>query len=173
MTTVKGAWSRAELERFLDEALVPVRLGCHHSNGGLWMLSLWYQYTDGTIRCATGRDSDIANFLRANDSVSFEISTNQPPYMGVRGSGTASLSPDENKQRLESLIERYLGGTDSELATRLLTDQREEVVITVEPRRLYTWDFTERMQRAITDSPAARNPEPSSPKYTDRSEERS
>jgi nitroimidazol reductase NimA-like FMN-containing flavoprotein (pyridoxamine 5'-phosphate oxidase superfamily) len=171
MTRVKGAWSRAELETFLDEALVPVRLGCHHSKGGLWMLSLWYEFTDGTIRCATSSGSDVADFLRANDSVSFEISTNQPPYMGVRGSGTASLSPDEDKKLLESLIERYLGGTDSELATMLLTDDREELVITVEPRRLYSWDFTDRMQSAITDSPAARKPEPSSPKYTDPSED--
>jgi len=171
MTTVKGAWSQAELETFLTESLMPVRLGCHHSSGGLWMLSLWYEFTDGTIRCATGSGSDVADFLRANDSVCFEISTNQPPYMGVRGSGTASLSPDEDKKLLGSLIERYLGGTDSELATMLLTDERDELVITVEPRRLYSWDFTDRMQTVVTDSPAARNPEPSSPKYTGRDED--
>ena len=97
MPTVNGAWSRAEMERFLDAALMPVRVGCHHTGGGLWMLSLWYEYDDGRIRCATGSESDVARFLRADDAVSFEISTNRPPYMGVRGAGTATLSPDEAK----------------------------------------------------------------------------
>lgn len=167
MPTVNGAWSRAEMETFLDAALMPVRLGCHHTGGGLWMLSLWYEYDDGQIRCATGSESDVARFLRADDAVSFEISTNRPPYMGVRGAGAATLSPDEDKELLGSLIDRYLGGRESELATMLLTDDRDELVITVEPERLYTWDFTSRMQTVLTESPAAEHPEPDSPKHTE------
>ena len=169
MPAVKGPWTRSEMETFLDAGLMPVRLGCHHSGGGLWMLSLWYEHDEGTIRCATGRRSDIASFLRKNRDVSFEISTNRPPYMGVRGAGRATLSPDEEKTLLKSLIKRYLGGTESELARMLLTDDREEVVITIEPERLYTWDFTERMQTVVADSPAGTDPEPPSPKHGDRS----
>ena len=159
MTAVKGAWSPDELGLFLREALVPLRLGCHHPKGGLWMLSLWYRWEDGVLVCATERHSDVAGFLRHNDAVAFEVSTNRPPYMGVRGNGTATLSPDPEKTVLRDLLERYLGGGNSELAEMLLRDDREELIIMIEPTRLYTWDFTPRMR---TTPPA---PEPTSPKY--------
>jgi hypothetical protein len=43
------------------------------------------------------------------------------------------------------MLERYLGGTDSELAEILLAPGREEVRIQVEVDRAYTWDFSDRM----------------------------
>jgi hypothetical protein len=52
----------------------------------------------------------------------------------------------------------------------LLTGGREEVIITIEPERLYSWDFTDRMRTTGAESPAAANPEPPSPKYDDRSD---
>lgn len=165
MPPAKGPWSREQLEQFLDEALMPLRLGCRRPDGGLWMLSLWYEYVDGEFRCATGSDSDIARFLRTDDAVCFELSTNRPPYMGVRGNGTAILDGDEDKTLLRGLLDRYLGGTESELAELLLDDNREEVMIRIQPDRLYTWDFTDRMSAAQTDTPAGRNPEPDSPRY--------
>lgn len=164
MTSFEGEWSRAEAEAFLERALVPVRLGCHHTRGGLWMLSLWYRYRDGRIECATPLDADIVSFLDADDSVCFEISTNRPPYMGVRGNGTATVNTDGGEDVLRALVDQYLGGTDSELAGWLLRDDRTEAVLEIEPSRLYTWDFTPRMAD-IEDSPAAADPEPPSPKY--------
>ena len=163
MVEVDGAWSAPQLTTFLEEALVPLRLSCHRPDGGLWILSLWYRYEDGAFFCATQRESDVARFLRRDGAVAFEVSTNTPPYMGVRGKGTASLTADEEKTLLRSLLERYLGGTESELATLLLDEERDELIITVEPDRLYTWDFTDRMQTTLTDSPAVRQPEPGSP----------
>lgn len=148
MVAVNGAWSRDQLRQFLGEAQVPMRLACHHTGGGLWMLSLWYEHEEGVFRCATGADSDVAGFLARNDGVAFEVSTNRPPYMGVRGNGTATLESDEDKETLRALVDRYLGGTDSDLARKLLADDREELRIMVEPDRLYTWDFTDRMRDA-------------------------
>ncbi|WP_336024335.1 hypothetical protein [Halobellus salinisoli] len=46
---VTGAWSRPELTEFLDAERVPVRLACHTPSGHLWMLSLWYLWTDGDV----------------------------------------------------------------------------------------------------------------------------
>ncbi|MXR50872.1 pyridoxamine 5'-phosphate oxidase family protein [Halovenus sp. WSH3] len=165
MPPVKGPWSREQLRQFLEEALMPLRIGCRRPSGGLWMLSLWYTVEDDQFLCATSSDSDIAEFLRADDAVCFELSTNRPPYMGVRGNGTASLEPDEDKALLRDLLDRYLGGTESELADMLLDDDREELVIRVRPDRLYTWDFTDRMRAARTETPAGRRPEPESPRY--------
>lgn len=164
MTTVEGAWSREELETFLDEALVPLRLGCHTTRDRLWMLSLWFQY-DGQFRCATGDSSDVAAFLRKDSEVAFEVSTNRPPYMGVRGNGTATLEPDEQKETLRALLDRYLGGPDSELAQLLLDDDRDELTLTIEPDRLYTWDFSGRMDGALSRSPAVQQDGITSPRH--------
>ena len=164
MTRIDGSWSHSELESFLRDSLVPIRLACHHTDGGLWMVSLWYQYEGGQLLCATGRNSNIASFLRRNDEVSFEVSTNRPPYMGVRGKGTTTLEADEDKALLKTLMNRYLGGTDSDLAAMLLDDKREELVIRIDPERLFTWDFTERMQSVRSDAPALTSTEPESPR---------
>jgi hypothetical protein len=164
MGPVEGDWSLAETEQFLNEAVVPVRIGCHSPAGGLWMLSLWYRYRNGTVECATRADADIVSFLREDGTVCFEVSTNRPPYMGVRGSGTATVA-DDGKPVLRELVDRYLGTAEAEIARLLLDEGREEVAIRIEPARLYTWDFSPRMGEDVVDSPAATRPEPASPKY--------
>lgn len=143
--TVTGTWTLDEAERFLQSTAVPLRLGCRRPGDDLWMLSLWYRYVDGVFECATAATADVVRFLEYDPSVSFEISTNEPPYCGVRGNGTATVEPDEEKAVLRSLLERYLDGTDSPLADRLLSSDRREVTITVDPDRLYTWDYSNRM----------------------------
>lgn len=163
MTTVNGAWSRAQLEQFLEESRVPVRLACNHPAGGHWQVCLWYRFEDERIECATGAKATIVSFLEADPTVGFDISTNRPPYMGVRGSGEATLSTDPDKAVLRGLLDRYLGTTDGGLAGTLLADDREEVAIRIEPDRLFTWDFTQRMSDIPSNAPAMA-PEPASPK---------
>ncbi|MBX0325730.1 pyridoxamine 5'-phosphate oxidase family protein [Halomicroarcula sp. F13] len=145
MVTVTGPWSTDELTDFLETTAVPIRLGCRRPKGDPWMLSLWYRYEDGAIQCATAADADVVRYLEYDDVVSFEVSTNDPPYRGVRGNGTASVAPDEEKETLRALIDRYLDGTDSPLAERLLSPDRREVTITIAPDRLHSWDYSGRM----------------------------
>jgi nitroimidazol reductase NimA-like FMN-containing flavoprotein (pyridoxamine 5'-phosphate oxidase superfamily) len=142
---VTGDWSAERAASFLREAVIPVRLATNTPGGGLWMLSLWYQYRDGELQCATGASADVVEYLRADDRVAFEVSTNDVPYCGARGAGRATVEPDEDKQVLRALLERYLGGSDSDLARALLAPDREEVRIHIAPERLYTWDFSDRM----------------------------
>jgi hypothetical protein len=148
-----GEWDRAGVTAFLADAHVPIRVACRTPAGGLWMLSLWYDFDPdaGEFVCATAADADVVGYLRADDGVAFEVSTNDPPYRGVRGNGHATISPDDGKETLRSLLERYLGGTDSSLAQRLLDPDRDEVVIRIDPDRCYSWDFTERMRDACGD----------------------
>jgi nitroimidazol reductase NimA-like FMN-containing flavoprotein (pyridoxamine 5'-phosphate oxidase superfamily) len=145
-----GPWSADETATFLRESTVPVRLACRTPADRLWMLSLWYEWVEGDdgpeLCCATSASADVVGFLRANDDVAFEVSTNDPPYRGVRGRGTATIEPDEEKTLLRTLLERYLGGTENELATFLLDADREEVRIRVTPARLHSWDYTDRMR---------------------------
>lgn len=137
--------TREQVTEYLTEATIPVRIACYRPEAGLWIVSLWEEYETGQLSCATGVESALAGFLRADEQVAVEVSENHPPYRGVRGSGTASLRPDEDKQLLRSLLERHLGGTDSDLAATLLDPSREEVRIDIDLEDGYTWDFSDRM----------------------------
>jgi hypothetical protein len=177
MVRYSGAWGPERVDAFLADAVVPVRLACRTPAGPLWMLSLWYRWEPGrgsasdveaddveaddgpesgrdgdrdgpALRCATSREADVVRYLEADDGVAFEVSTNEPPYRGVRGNGTATVVPDEEKALLRSLLDRYLGGTDSALARRLLDPEREEVEIRIAPRRVHSWDYAGRMRDA-------------------------
>jgi len=140
-----GPWTRGEAETFLTERRVPIRLSCRTPGGGLWMLSLWYEFRDGSLWCATAASADVVGFLEHDPGVAFEVSVNDPPYRGVRGQGRATVEPDPEKTVLRSLLERYLDGTDSGLARRLLDRDREEVTIRIDPTRVATWDYADRM----------------------------
>jgi nitroimidazol reductase NimA-like FMN-containing flavoprotein (pyridoxamine 5'-phosphate oxidase superfamily) len=151
MTEYTGAWGADQVAEFLQDITVPVRLATPRPDGTLWMVTLWYRYHDGGFECATGADADIVSYLRQSDQVSFDISTNEVPYRGIRGHGTTEIGPDEDKAVIRDLIERYLGGTESQLAQTLLADGREEVRIKVEPERIFSWDYSERMADATGD----------------------
>lgn len=145
MTEFRGAWTDEEVEAFLQRTTVPIRVSTHRPDETLWIVALWYRYRDGSFECATGADADVVRYLRNDAGVAFEVSTNDPPYRGVRGNGSASLAPDEDKAVLRDLVERYLGGTDSPLAESLLSDDREEVRIRIRPEVIYSWDYSDRM----------------------------
>lgn len=155
---VTGAWSPSEAAAFLEETRVPVRIACRTPSGSLWMVSLWYRYEDGRFRCATSSRADVVRYLEADPHVAFEISTNRPPYRGVRGNGTASFEPDTDQTLLRDLLDRYLGGTDSSLARTLLDPDREETAIAIAPDRIFTWDFTERMADVAERNPSDPDP---------------
>ena len=134
------------IEEFLDEERIPIRISTQRGDGSLWMVTLWYRYRDGLFECATWANADVVRFLGSDSEVAFDVSTNRPPYRGVRGNGTAATSPDRGKSTLRALVERYLGGTESELAEWLLSDAREEVRIRIQPHEMYSWDYTDRMR---------------------------
>jgi nitroimidazol reductase NimA-like FMN-containing flavoprotein (pyridoxamine 5'-phosphate oxidase superfamily) len=148
MPRYTGAWDADATAAFLSETTVPLRLACLTPGERLWMLSLWFRWDDEApaLWCATSAGADVVSYLESNDEVAFEASTNDPPYRGVRGNGTATIHPDPEKELLEALIVRYLGDTDSDLARGLLSGDREEVRIRIDPRRLYSWDFSDRMK---------------------------
>jgi nitroimidazol reductase NimA-like FMN-containing flavoprotein (pyridoxamine 5'-phosphate oxidase superfamily) len=139
-----GAWDRERVDEFLTTT-VPIRLSCRTPDDHLWMLSLWYLWEEESLWCATGADADVVRYLDHDDEVAFEVSTNEPPYRGVRGRGHAAVDPDEDKTLLRRLLQRYLGGTDSPLARRLLAPERDEVRIRIDPVRLHSWDYSSRM----------------------------
>lgn len=146
MVEYRGTWSEDDVYEFLEEASIPIRLAVRRPNGTPWVVTLWYRYRDGYLECATSANAHLVDFLEYDPDVAFDVSTNDIPYRGIRGHGTASLEPDVDKGLLRGLLKRYLGGTNTPLAEKLLDDDRDEVRIRIEPHVVYSWDYTNRMR---------------------------
>ncbi len=122
----------------------PIRLAVQTSDGFPRIVSLWFKYRQGLFYAVTHRSAWIVQHLQKNGQVGFEIATNKPPYKGIRGTARAALSPLQDNL-LEELIEHYLGNLDSDLACWLLSRKSDELVITITPRSVSSWDYSERM----------------------------
>ncbi len=145
VAVLKGPWSQGEIDEYLTEATVPLRLACLGGDGFPRVVSVWYRYAAGRLYCVSHRDAPLVRLLERGDRVGFEVSPNEPPYRGVRGQGIATLQDGAGGEELAGLLQRYLGGTDSDLAQWLLSRAEEETLITVEPLRLFSWDYSARM----------------------------
>ena len=141
----KGPWSQSEVQRFLHEARVPVRLACNGTTGHPVMASLWYLPEDGRLWCATQRSASVATLVSRDAHCAFEVSVEAPPYRGIRGPGLAKLHDDRGEEILRKLIHRYLGDSNPQLARLLLARVATETAIAIEPQALTSWDYVERM----------------------------
>lgn len=140
---VSGPWSEAEVRAFLHATVIPVRLA---SMGAFPLVqSLWFLPDGLDLWCATQADSVLARRLRADDRCGFEVSADQPPYRGVRGTGNATLVPEAAADTLPRLVERYDVADDSPLAAWLLSRIDTEVAVRISPRTLASWDYSPRM----------------------------
>lgn len=98
--------------------------------------------------CVTHQRSKLVALLRHDSRIGFEVSPNEPPYHGVRGQGEATLQPLGEADTLALLLKRYLGGLESSLAKWLLSRSEEEILISIQPTRFFSWDYRERMADA-------------------------
>jgi hypothetical protein len=137
--------SLAEVREFLDAVLIPIRLASKTKTGWPVVVSLWFLHQDGLLYCATQASAKIVDYLQNDERCAFEIAEDRPPYCGVRGQAKASIDRVMGKDILEKLLYRYLGNTDNNLAKKLLAKSETEVAIVLEPRRIYTWNFSNRM----------------------------
>ena len=142
---IKGPWKQQQIEDYLSDSRLPVRLGCVGGDGFPRVVSLWYQYREGALYCVTHRDSPLVSLLSNEPRVGFEVSPNEPPYLGVRGQGVVEMTPLQQREMLEALLSNYLGGLESKLAQWLLSRSEQEILITIQPRRFFSWDYRARM----------------------------
>jgi hypothetical protein len=149
----KGPWSPSRVSDYLQDARVPIRLATVGADGFPRVVSLWFQFADGRFECVTHGGSQLAALLREEPRVGFEVAADAPPYHGVRGQGVATLQPLGDATTLEDLLQRYLGGSESPLADWLLSRKSGELLITIEPRRLYSWDYRRRMSASGAETP--------------------
>lgn len=143
--TLKGPWDKVQIDSFLQNSTFPLRLACVGEDGFPRVVSVWYGYDGQRFRCVSHRSSQLVSLLERSGRVGFELAPNEPPYHGVRGQGIATLDSDADGVVLGDMLQRYLGGTDSKLGNWLLSRAEDEVLITIEPVRLFSWDYRERM----------------------------
>lgn len=141
----KGPWSNHEIDVFLRETRIPMRVACNGGSGHPVLASLWFAPIEGRLWCATQRSASVATILARDPRCSFEISLESPPYRGVRGPGIATFHDDRGEEVLRMLMQRYLGGTNSRLASILLKRVDTETAIEIEPQALVSWDYQDRM----------------------------
>jgi hypothetical protein len=141
----KGPWSKNEIERFLQQTRVPLRLACNGVTGHPVLVSLWFLPRDDILWCATRRTASVVSHLRRDRRCAFEAAQETTPYRGVRGQGLAELHDERGEEILRLLIDRYLEDPTSRLARWLLSRARQETAIAIEPLTLLSWDFRERM----------------------------
>ncbi|MFT4613723.1 MAG: nitroimidazol reductase NimA-like FMN-containing flavoprotein [Bacteroidia bacterium] len=143
--TLSGPWNEGQINAFLNEKAYPLRLACVDEDGFPRVVSVWFGYDGEKLHCVSHASSLLVRLLQRSERVGFEIAPNEPPYMGVRGQGIASLTPDTDAVMLTKMLQRFLGGTDSTLARWLLSRADDEMLITIDPVRLFSWDYRERM----------------------------
>jgi nitroimidazol reductase NimA-like FMN-containing flavoprotein (pyridoxamine 5'-phosphate oxidase superfamily) len=142
-----GPWDSGKILGFLESARIPVRLASNGASGPL-VQSLWFLVDDGNLWCATQESSLLAQRITRDSRVGFEIAGDQPPYRGVRGTGTASILREEAARILPALIERYQGAEHTSLSDWLLSRIDREVAIKITPTTFTSWDYSGRMQRS-------------------------
>lgn len=140
----KGPWDRSQIEAFLDQAVIPIRIASAGRTSPL-VQSLWFLREDDSLWCCTQREAVLTRRLTRDPQCGFEVSGDLPPYRGVRGSARAEIDPERAADVLPLLIQRYLGDEPSALADWLLSRLDREVAIRLHSLRVTTFDFTTRM----------------------------
>jgi general stress protein 26 len=138
-----------EMKTYLESVRIPLRLACTTESGWPMAVSLWFKHQNGRLFCATQKSARVVSYLQNDPRCAFEISADLPPYCGVRGQAIASIDESIGVEILEQLLVRYLGGMDSSLARILIAKSDDEVAIILKPIKVYTWDFSSRMQDVI------------------------
>jgi hypothetical protein len=136
----------SRFENFLEEIRIPLRLTAVTPSGWPIVVSLWFQYKGGRLVCATKKSARIVSYLENNPRCAFEIAPDSPPYRGVRGQAIAEIDSSTGKEVLEELLHRYVGDLENSFAQKLLAESENEVAIYLNPRKVFSWDFSNRMK---------------------------
>lgn len=138
-----------EARTYLEKIVIPIRLSAVTPSGWPIGVSLWYFYENGSLYCATRETAKIVQYLVNEPRCAYEVSSDQPPYCGLRGQAISWIDRSNGAQVLTRLIIRYLGSLDTPLSRNLLKNAENEVAIRITPTTVYSWNFTSRMESSI------------------------
>jgi nitroimidazol reductase NimA-like FMN-containing flavoprotein (pyridoxamine 5'-phosphate oxidase superfamily) len=140
-----GPWATAVIEAWLERTVVPLRLATSGNSGPL-VQSVWFDYSEGSLWCATQENSVLARRIRRDSKVGWEVSPDMPPYRGVRGKGRAELVDERVRVEavLNRLVDRY-GQAGTPLAEWLVRRIDSEIAVCISDLRVSSWDYSPRM----------------------------
>jgi uncharacterized pyridoxamine 5'-phosphate oxidase family protein len=144
LNLISGPWDEASVRQFIESTIIPIRLATNGKTNPL-VQSLWFLFADDAIWCCTQNDAVVAKRLRKDPNCAFEISADQPPYRGIRGSGRAELIAPAAGELLPKLLDRYSISRNSQLATWLLARVDHEVAVRIDNLSITSWDYSSRM----------------------------
>lgn len=130
------------LQRF-DAMAIPLRLAVARKDDVPLIVPLWFSYEGDRLRCATKRHSYLVRCLQDAD-VSFDISTQKPPYRGVSGRASVTIRERGAGGLLEQLIGKYVP-YEASLSQWLMRNSDKEVMLELEPTQVRCWDYSHRM----------------------------
>ncbi|MCB1616812.1 MAG: pyridoxamine 5'-phosphate oxidase family protein [Pseudomonadales bacterium] len=142
---VKNRLSNEEMDAFLESACIPLRIACNDHSGFPLIVSVWFYYLEGKFWCASHSSAHLVKSLRSYPKVGFEVATNDPPYLGVRGYGLATVDSLKGEEVLCALLKRYGIREESALARWLKSRSDSEVAVCISPKRITSWDYRKRM----------------------------
>ena len=134
-----------QINSFIPDVKIPIRVGFVKSNGVPAVVSLWYVCKYGKIYCAVQKTAKIVLYLQKNSMCGFEIAADKPPYKGIRAEGTVHILNETGAYVLDLLIDKYLGEKESTLSKFLRNNAKTEVAIEITPQKIFNYDYSERM----------------------------
>lgn len=137
-----------EIDRFIPDSKIPIRLSFMKSPAIPAVISLWYLCDKDKIYCATQKKAKIVSYLQKNPICGFEIAADKPPYKGIRGEGTIRIKDELGPDVLNLLIKKYLGEKVSKLSEFLRHNSKTEVAIEINPEKIFHYDYSKRMNGA-------------------------
>jgi len=134
-----------QINIFIPDVKIPIRVGFVKSNGVPAVVSLWYVCKYGKIYCAVQKTAKIISYLQKNFMCGFEIAADKPPYKGIRAEGTVRILNETGAYVLDLLMDKYLGEKESTLSKFLKNNSKTEVAIEITPQKIFNYDYSERM----------------------------
>ena len=125
---------------------IPIRISFIGNDGFPNIISLWYEEINSKIFCATQKSAKVISYIQKNPICGFEIAADNPPYKGVRGTGTARVLENKGQHILHILMKKYLGEKESTLSKFLKEHSSNEVAIEITPHKISNYDYSKRMR---------------------------
>ncbi len=129
---------------FLAGPPLNLQLGTVDEHGEPNVHAVWYIYKDGRLFIDAAKASKKVRNIRTRPRVYFSIDDEKMPYRGVRGKGDAKIHEDVafSLPVAESIMLKYTGSLDNEIAAALLDGVRQglSVLIEIAPAYYSTWD---------------------------------
>ncbi len=151
MTSYRGPLDARGVKAFVDKTVIPLKLSVLTESGWPLLCSLWVMAEGDQLLLATKKSAKVVECLARDPRCAFELSSELPPYRGIRGRALAEIDETRGKDVLDQVLLRYLGSLELPLAKQLRADADKEVAIVLQLQMVYSWDYTKRMSSSLND----------------------